>query len=327
MSRKRTIDDLLAEADAVSEISIDVTDEERDTIRAYCKLALRCKKTEASAREHLAGTKKTLAELRKDLLSALKDANVEILAIPKTIRMEAEKKGAHTVPPYIRLTKTTKDLTITTDVIEDALRGLSEEDIRGSESQSGLEAIVRAVIEGVRRAVRSFSEHVKLVESVPRGTRAADIDAASPEISAIALQFHDLSNTVEGSEREKREAVGGDKSQMEVQRRIVESYFERAETTHQRVVLDNASYNLCKRTSVIKPKVTTKVLEQIVTDSLILVYKGRKLTREQAASSLGDKKNELLVAVKTALAGLPTSTKTAIHLQKVSEKPESDEEE
>ena len=324
---KRTLSNLLGAADsAASKDEIAPTDDERATIRAFCKLELNLKNTEKTARANLAEDKKKLAEVRKSLMAALVEANVEILAIPKSVRLKAEEESKiSVVPPYIRLVKTTKDLAITASIVEDAFRNLSEDDIRESDTQSGVEAITALVLEDVRRSIRSVSQSVRLVESVPRGIRAADIDFASAELCDSAIEYHLLSSVIDSAESAKRDVVQGEKTQLEARRPIVEKYFLRTELSYQRITLDEVQYNLCRRVKPIKPRITVKIVTQLLVTTIAQVFKGRKLTREQAAQAIADKRAELSKSVSHGIAAIPVTYKTSIHLQKVATKEEDDD--
>lgn len=319
---------MLHEADLVAESQkvIKPTEEEKGCISKFCTLSIRCKKLESEAKERLKEIKPEVKRLRNDVLVALKSENAEILQIPQALRKEANTRAAASgippLPAYVRLAKNAKDLSITPDVIEEAFNALTEEDVLESEGD-GADALISAVLTSVRRIVRSFNEQAKITDSLPRGVKAADVQLANEDFAREAIRLHFQSSIVLGTEREKREAVSAVKEELNTKSSEVERFFQRSNTTSQRINMENASYNLCCRTTMTRPRVTLKVLEDFLHDGIKECLMGggsKKPSKQDAAKALRTKKEELQRLVLARLATVSSTSKTVVHLQRLSVK-------
>ena len=305
---KRTREDL-EEADRVSEQQVvKPSSEEKTAISAYCNLSLQCKKIEEKLKAAVAELKPEIKTLRTELLASVKAKKEEILQIPQHLRKDIDG-----LPPYIRLVKNNKDLTITPDVINEALQAVTEADIQDGEGTPS-EIVINAILSSVRRIVRTFSEQIKLSESVPRGIKPADVPFADEAMSKRAIILHENSTRVLSAEAEKRTAVAAAKASMNEKHPALDKFFERSGITHQRVTLENKPFNLCRRLTVTKTKVTFKLLEQVL--SSVDVIKSFK-TKSDAVKAVHSFKGDILKAVTQKITTLPNTSKSIIHLQRV----------
>jgi hypothetical protein len=318
-SRKDEVDELLEEADASTD-SVKMTPKEASVIAKYCKLSIKCKQIEGDAKSKLKDAKASIKKLRESLLKALKADECELLVLPPDLRKQADARaeaaGIPKLPPYVRVLKNAKDLTITTEVLEDAFSAVTEDDIMESDLE-GTDALIEVVLAGVRRIIRSFNEQVKLTESLPRGVRAADIEFADSKLAQHAIQLYEQSEHVLKVEREKREAVMSTKLELEAQKPDIETFFARAKRVSQGVTLNGATYKLFCRTTVTKPKVTITVLQNLLQDGVreCLLKSSKKPTKAEIAASLAAKRKELLRTVLARFGTLASTSKTSIHLQ------------
>jgi hypothetical protein len=305
-------------SDAVaSDQLVEPTSQEKKCLSAYCNLSLVCKKAEELALEKTKHLKPIIKDLRGKLLEALKETQCEILLIPRDLRKEADKRlaslGLPALPPYIRLIKNNKDLSINAETINDAIESLSLQDLDDlEECENGKEALIKCVLNSLRRVLRSYSEQIKLTESVPRCIKACDVMFANEELALEAIRLHEESSTVLHTESEKRDNIAQAKHEMASKFAEVEMYFNRSSLTHQRVVLENQPYNLCKRISVIKPKLTIKLLEEMLDKGLKQLK-----TKQDAIKYLENNKESLIKSVLKKVETMPSTTKVKIHLQKI----------
>jgi hypothetical protein len=302
--------------DAASAQIIEPTKKEKTVLSLYCALSLQCKKIEADASAKTKDLKPLLKDLRTGLMESLKESQQEILLIPIEIRKQADTRlaslGLPSIPPYIRLVKNNKDLSISSAIIEESIVALNAEDIMESETKNGKEALIECIMASVRRLIRSFSEQIKLCESVPRGIKAADVEHASAELCEEAIRLHETTSKISLTESQKRDSVSETKRELAAKISTVQEFFDRSNITHQRVILENNPYNLCKRISVVKSKVTLAALTEIVGGSI----EGKLNKKEDAVKLLADR-TALTKMILTKMSLLPVSTKVTIHLQKV----------
>ena len=282
---------------------------EKSALSAFCTYSLQCKQAEAEAKAVLKNIKPKIKELRLGLLDALGESSVLRLSlIPND----------DSAPKYLRLTKNTKDLTITSDVLKEAFQRLKEapEDIKECEQDDVIDAIAEVLISNVRRLVRSYQEQAKLTDSLPRGIKAADVPQANSEISRAAFELHKKGSFVLETERKKREKMSLAKAEMAKREPSVDAFFVRANMSSQRVTLENAPYNLCRRTSLIKPKISFKLLEQVIKEELAQ-FNDLKVGKDEFLQHHKQKMADIEQCVVTKLSTLPSSVKTVIHLQKL----------
>ena len=296
---------------------IEPTANEKKCLSAYCNLSLVCKKAEEQASEQTKALKPIIKDLRAKLLDTLKETQCEILLIPHDLRKDADKRlassGLPALPPYIRLIKNNKDLSINAETINDAIVALNVQDLEEIEDcENGKEALIKCVLNSLRRIIRSYTEQIKLSESVPRCIKACDVLFAPDDVALEAIRLHEESSIVLQTESRKRENIAQAKHEMALKVADIETYFNRGSLTHQRIVLENQPYNLCKRISVIKPKITLSTMEDMLDKGLKQLK-----TKQDAIKYLESNKDSLIKNVLKKLETMPSTTKVKIHLQKI----------
>lgn len=324
MSKRTRKDERLEEADSIAESQalITPTEQEKNCIANFCSLSLKHKKLENDAKETLKDVKPIVKDLRDDILERMKVSNFEIVQIPQAMRKEANARLQDSLPPYIRVIKNTKDISITSEIIEEALENLSEEEVQ--EKQGDVEAIVEALLCGVRRLIRSFNEQAKLTDSIPRGVKPADIEFADEDLAREAIRLHEQNNLVLKTEKEKRDRQDSFKVDIEKQGEVLKGFFQRANTCTQRVNMEGQAYNLCCRTTVTRPKVTIKVLQEFVIEGVkecLIPNKRGKINKSELISALSTKKEELKKCLSAKMATVKSTSKTVVHLQRIATKP------
>ena len=257
-----TLRENLAEAESAAHQAQAVKPDAKElkAIKDFCaeEVARRALTAEASA--NLKALRATQKDVKGALLKALKEASVLQMAISKddAARLDAEAaaRGLPSMPRYLRLVQTNKDATITAEVIQESLEGLSLNDI--SEATKGpaepVLAVKEAVLQALRRAIRSYTESARLMTSLPRGTDVYEALTA-PE-SVVTLMW-----TLWTNERQIKNVLETKKVDPEVAKHqislkeTIEAYFVRTGLTAQRLVVEGRPYRLVRRVSVRKPKV------------------------------------------------------------------------
>jgi hypothetical protein len=319
MSSKRKLEEDLQESDEIHEQQkpIAPTKTEKNALSTYCSLALKIKHEEEATKTLTKDVKPALKELRKELLEDLRQG--EVFQLSQAARQKATAKGLPDVPTYVRLVKNNKDLTITPEIVSDVLKGISDSDIMESKHDGG-EALIDAIITGVRREIRSFSEQAKLMNAVPRGVKHADIPVANKEICEKALELHEKNCFILKAEREKRERIAQFKEDLSSKEPSIHQYFERGGISSQRIVLENVPYNLCSREREKKTKITFKLLQSSLEDGLkecILKKRTRPPTKQEIAACICEHKTELEALVTERLSSLPCEKSSKISLVRI----------
>ena len=320
MSSKQ-LEQELQESDEIHEQQKPVapTKIEKQALSSYCSLALKIKQEEEATKKLTKDVKPALKEIRKDLLEDLRHEQHQVYQISQAARQRADAKGLPDIPTYIRLMRNNKDLTITPEIVSDVLKGISDSDIMESKEDEG-QALIDAIITGVRREIRSFNEQAKLINSVPRGIKPTDIPIANKELSDKAIELHEKSCFVLNAERNKRERIAHFKEDLSLKEPSIQQYFNRGGISSQRIVLENVPYNLCSREREKKTKITFKLLQSSLEDGLkecILKKRARPPTKQEIAACICDHKKELEAMVTETLTSLPTEKVNKISLVKI----------
>jgi len=283
---KEDLRDLLNESDniAKSQKVIKPTEKEKQEISQFCTLNLKVKELQKSTKLQLVEVKPEIKHLRKSMLDFMKENSIEVLKMSDEVQAKKRKRKnidkeesedevirkskEEQQPKFIRIVKNAKDLTISLDIVKEALISISEDDILDSQKEVGSDALVECYIACVRRSIRSFNEQVKLTDTAPRGLDIKEIDVAPKQLKQNALVLHEKINLVLGVEKEKREQLKVIKEKMQDNEDNVKKYFERCQLNSQRIHIDNSTYSLGEKVRGSKPKLSLKVLQNILEDSL-----------------------------------------------------------
>jgi len=311
-------------------------DEERRALSLFCEKSLKCKEKQAEIKNSVKQMKVQVADLRKSLLQAMKLSGKDVFVIPRAMLRKAEnealKKKFSMPPAYLRLKTNSKDLSITDEVISEAVDSLSDQDIADQDMLSGKSALAKAIIDIVRRNIREYKEQFIMTPSIPRGVRHVDIDDAEEDCAQMAIELFFLQQTIA-----EREGLGkGDLSELKQIMKIaepkVEQYFVRGNFTSQRVQLGELPYTLIRRVAQSKPRMNFKMLESMVSQGVEDIFshtKTKKDTKEDALKlvSTPSAREDLKRLLLSRFASIPSSTKVSIHLKAISEKDDQDEDE
>jgi hypothetical protein len=283
------IQDLLNESDniAKSQKVIKPTEKEKQEISKFCTLTLQIKELQKSTKSQLVDVKPEIKHLRKEILEFMKEHSLEVLKMSEQVQAkirkrkrkddededdedkeESEKPNNNQPPKFIRIVKNAKDLTISLDVVKDALLSISEDDILDSQKEVGSDALVECFIDCVRRNIRSFNEQIKLTDTAPRGLDIKIMDVAPNELKKNALILNEKLNLVLSVEKDKREQLKVIKEKIQDNEDNVKKYFQRCQLNSQRIHIESTTYSLGEKVRASKPKLSLKVLQNILEDSL-----------------------------------------------------------
>jgi len=260
MSKKQleTAETAMAEAQVVKPDS-----KELEAIKLFCAEEIKQRERVAAVSEDIKGLRAQQKAHKDALTKGLQGlqadgkAKCAMLSKADAARLESltAAAGIPSVPPYVRLVQANKDATITVEVIQEAIESLSEDDIVDAGSGGGAaEAIKAAVLQTIRRTIRSFTESLKLMPSVQRGLGPYDVLECSPE---MADAMYGLWST----EQALKKALASKKADPEITAKMtdfkarIEAFFIRTGLTAQRIVVENKPFRLVRRVSVRKPKV------------------------------------------------------------------------
>lgn len=282
------------------------TESEKNAISKFCALSLKAKKIQSETKDSTKDTKPDIKKLRAQLLKEMKSNAYEI------VKINHDNKE---IPSYLRIIKNVKEVNITPEVIEEAFENLQEEDITEILEDKPEDAIVDAVLANVRRIIRSFNEQPKLTDSLPRGLKASEIKAADETISKDAAALFLKSTEVLKKEKHKRDVLGTLKQDIEKTKHELQPFFENRNLTSQRVNFENTPYNICYRKTVDRPKITLKVLESLIRESLNDTLNSKKKSTKSIEKIFIEKKMDFLNSLQTKIGTIETKEKSTLHLR------------
>lgn len=299
------------------------TKAEKQNLSTFCNLCLKSKSITEKTKDTLKDAKDNLKNLRERMMNLMK--NIDVVLIPVDVRRRINVDLDEEMPPYIRVVKNNKDNVVTIDTIKDCIMNISPEDVIESSKENGVDTLLNLILNGLRRNIRSYTQQVRLVHSVPRGIKAADIEIANQEQIECAVEMHKLLLTILNTEEGKREILKELKQQIKEKQPDIESFFDKTNVNSQRVILENCAYNLIRRVSICKPKLNIRTVNNIFIETLneLLIQKSKTVpSKKLIFDNLQELKETLSQTIETKILTLPSTTKTDIFLKRVVQRAE-----
>jgi hypothetical protein len=317
MSKKQleTAEAAMAEAQVVKPDA-----KELEAIKLFCAEEIKQRERVANVSDEIKSLRAQQKAYKEALAKGLQGlqadgkAKCAMLSKADAARLEGltAAAGLPSVPPYVRLVQTNKDATITAEVIQEAIEALSEDDIAdaaqgGAAAGGPAEAIKSAVLQTIRRSIRSFTESLKIMPSVQRGLGPYDVLECTPE---MADAMHGMWTT----EDALKKALATKKTDPEVAAKMtdfkgrIEAFFVRTGLTAQRIVVENKPFRLVRRVSVRKPKVGIGLFEKMLNEALTEVG----LTGGAAGAKF--RPSDLIRALQIQISSVAPETKSNVSL-------------
>ena len=292
----------------------DVT--ELDAIKRFCSAEVKFREDSATSTAELKDLRLQQKNLKLDILKDFKGTN-KCLALSKAdaLRLDTDSAtaGIDNVPRFLRLLQSNKDATITTEIIQEALESITTEDVREASLANPEDtrlAIRNLVLTNVRRLIRSYTETMKISESVQRGMNIYDVPELSIDSSTKMWTIWSLDKTIKRTLESKKQEKDVTEKHNELKEKI-EGYFIRTGLTAQRIVVSGKPYKLTRRVSVRKPKIGIGKIEKLLDDVLEneTLFKTFDNFRPQ----------DLIRCLQIQLTSVPPETKSTIVLSSIKE--------
>lgn len=263
-----------AEAAAAAKVLMPDEDEQRAML-AYSKELFNIRRAAEGAASKVKAMTRSVAKARKLLYDYFVTNHVTALAIPKAARDEADTKLAAAelaaVPAYIRLDNNSSHVTIHPETVQEAIAAVTRDDVvdamDASKKPLGVTAaFMAAVTAKVRQATFSYTQQISLKATLPRGTAAADVPDAPPQVVKWAVDMH----SAEQFARRVRAKVKRDEAtrtaHLKAVAPLVEGYFARSGLLNDsgsasaRVQIEGTLYRLVRRVSTKKATINFGVI-------------------------------------------------------------------
>ena len=333
------MDDDLATADSIVSAKTlpppPITEDDRKLVREFCTQSLELQ----SARKAAAAAKKDCLETQRKKRKVLMDwiraqGQGRCFVIPRSAYSEAEQAAAKqgfegSVPPYLRLQRTTTDANITAEVAETSVMDLDAAVVKEHEAsgKNPMQALISAIVDNARAAIRTNRESVLLSSSVEKGMKVMEVPELPSEAAEHMVGLHFAvakAKQIAASCKPKTASATEKIKQLEPG---VASFLEKSGRNTQQVRLSGGGlHRIAAKESSRSSKVTLKVFEDAVATSITSL--GFQVDSVDAAlSSLEQKKKQLVKAIQLHLNGLPKKTTTKVVFKSIREEADAVEEE
>jgi hypothetical protein len=246
---------------------------ELEAIKRFC-LEESKRKQESSERESsVKELRHVQKQLKAELTAILQKTEKKVVALTKAACKSygdmCLKNNHLSLPPILRIVRTNKDLTITPEVIQEAIECITEEDLKDAAASASStenrkkEIMKSAILTNLRRIIRSYNESLKLLSSLPRTESLYDVDEADTETSEKMFKMWSTEQTIKDLLKENK--VVSNNSEIKAK---VESYFIRTGLTAQRIIVEGKPFRLVRRVSIQKPKIGIGKFEAILNETL-----------------------------------------------------------
>jgi hypothetical protein len=230
---------------------------------------------------------------------------------------------------YVRLTKTTKSLPITFDLLREAFNAFDEEkinEVKVEEEQYGFEPFIQGIIDELKLMTKAITENVIISKSLPRGKKHDDVIRATPQVNTVAQDFVENSLKLKNIRSESRDEIKEKTQDLEKVKVNVDSYLQKANISAKQISYNEIPFSLTKKVTVKKPKINLKVIEEYLLECCkSFASQSSSTSKKRSRSSIstqGNKfwilhKKEILQSLEEKLLTLPQEQSSNIYLKKV----------
>lgn len=284
---------------------------EIEAIKLFCAAEVQKRNASQAMKTQISKLRAIVSEKRTSLIEYMKsiqdDSNCAAISRSDALRLDKASNdlGLKTMPRYLRLLKTNKDSNITTEIIQEALQGISVEDIRENMSNENMSDAKKTfkdvILQSFRRLIRSYTTSLKLVNSALRGLTLYDL----PECPMLVA---DNMWALWNAEQEIKDLLANKpkNDHPELKERI-ENYFVRTGLSSQRIVVESRPWRLVRKVSIQKMRIGIGRIENMLDDAL----KNQSFERFNAS--------EVIHFLQVQISSLPPETKTSVGLCAVKE--------
>lgn len=269
--------------------------EELTAIKQFCSAEAARRATAEASAEAVKALRTQVKAAREALQKDMTQMRAKCVALSKA---DAKRLDA-ALPPYARIVQANKDAAVTPEVVQEAIESLTPDDLRETGAQ-GLAAVRAAVLQNIRRIVRSYTETLKLHACLQRGVSPYDVAEASPEMADAMYTLWTAEQALKRA-LEARKPPAEETKALSALRDRIEGFFVRTGLTAQRVVVEGRPYRLVRRVSVRKPRVGIGRVETLL-DEVLKDLSGDVNT------------GALIHALQVQLSAIPPETKSSVVL-------------
>jgi len=284
--------------------------EELDAIKQFCTIDVVRKNSTQEVTKTLKELRSKQKDLKKLLESEMKSNKCMALTKDQNERFTklADAEG-FTLQPYVRIVSANKDSSITPELVQEALESITHEDFVELDIGTLEEKIKSIVLTHIRRTIRSFTETLRLMPSLPKGQTSYDINETTESMAQKMFDIAKLDSLIKDNLKIKKQCIT-DSGPIQEYKKKIESFFIRTGLTNQRIVVEGKPYKLTRKVSIRKPKIGIGKIELFLTEIL-------KETKFASESEFRPK--ELIRALQIQISSVAPETKSSVSLSSIKE--------
>lgn len=247
-------------------------DEERTAIRNFCQLNIRKKQLSKTSLEERKEIRAKMNAAKKEITEYLHKNNIDILVLSKDSYKRLEEitaeRGIPMVPMFAKLYRTNKELPITTEVLDEAFDNISNDDFNAliTNEVPFDEALRTVIYNAIRSTIRTQYTSMKLCEACDRSIKLYELPEAPANIVDAMLIFHTASIKLKETSGEQKAELNELTKEINALKPTVQAFFEKANLTSQRVILDNVAYRLSRKVLMRHEKIGMPKMELWIPD-------------------------------------------------------------
>ena len=251
-----------------------LTDVERASVKQFCVASReveREQKVLRDARKSLAATGKSK---KKWLQDWIRDQGARTFVLPRAIYKDADmelgKDGLATVPPYLRMTRTSADAAITIAVAESSVIDTDPEYVRElAATKPPLEALGLAIVDMARKSIRTTRETVSITNKLEKGVRPIEVPEMPEPVARAMIDMHKATQRSKGLAAVHKSKIGAAQDSVKRLQPDVASFLDKTGKVSQLVKLEGGGRaKLVKKTTTRSVKITLKTFEECVVATL-----------------------------------------------------------
>ena len=310
----------LQEADTIAETQLlKPSALEIAAIKEYCKWVLEKRGLEADLKEKTKAFREAAKAAKTELLEFMKTSEDKTLTFSKAKLGELESvcaaEGLPGVVPYLRLVTSQKDSPIKAAFLEEALSTLTVDDLdemKQSDKDNSVgprpfrDLLMDVILFKLRHSIRSVTETLKMSGSLERGKKFHEI----PENDSLADKFlvwHQNEARLKKAREAHKDTMADLATKIKECEAQVQVFFTRTQTTSQKLVLQDKTYRLVRKTTTKTSRVGLTTVQPWITECLdqFKVDTFRSFQKQQAT---------VLKELQSRMDTQPIEAKTSVQL-------------
>jgi hypothetical protein len=292
---------------------------EKKSLREFCLTSLEQKRLVEESKEKKKEDAAVAKAARAELDAWIRSQNTsKCFSIPKQRYKELEQQlSAQGIPPlpcYVRLKRQTSDSSISPATVEECIQEVSWENVEASEGSTAIERIAKAIVDTLRKNIRSTRESVQLSDSLEKGAKHLEVPDLDEDAIQTVLKFHvsnhhakEVAQASKGSEQQSKTEL----KQLEA---VVDKVLTKTNRTAQPITLEGVEgmHKIVKKTSARSEKLTLGTFQEFVEEALGQLQLGD--SPQSAWANLEKQKSTLIKIVLLRINAMPKKETTNIKL-------------